>query len=133
MSVLLSAAASSPLVGIPVDELGVFMYPVDSRQAVVVEVTADGSGCRVVAVQSVVKLCNQCDLPLRLRVQSRQGVTLWTGAVAARCSICLPISLRDCYSVSVTPAARSLSSLLRSTICLPIGLPDCDSVPIRLP
>ena len=60
------------LTQVPVDSLGVHMFPLAGGQVLCVEITADESGCKIVSIQSVVKICNHCDIPLEIAALARQ-------------------------------------------------------------
>lgn len=102
ISVVVEGAAGS-VTGVPVDSVGVHMFALDDGQALIVEVTTGEGGGKVIAVQSVVKLCNHTDLTMEIAVVTRQGNPVWLETLAPAKHFCLPTHLRECYAVLVRP------------------------------
>jgi len=91
---------------VPVDDEGVHMFALPSGQLIVVEVALGLRGTKMVCVQSVVKVSNQCDHDMEVGVWTRQGEHIWRHELRPAGSVCLPIKLRNCYALKVRPAGQ---------------------------
>lgn len=91
---------------VPVDGEGVHMFALPSGQLIVVEVSLGVRGTKMVSVQSVVKVSNQCDHEMEVGVWTRQGEHIWSKDVQPDAHVCLPVNLRNCYAIKVRPAGQ---------------------------
>ena len=91
---------------VPVDSEGVHMFALPSGQLIVVEISLGVRGTKMVCVQSVVKVCNQCDHEMEVGVWTRQGELIWSRDLQPDAHVCLPIKLRNCYAIKVRPAGQ---------------------------